>query len=239
MNVNMGSSLSTLRLSKGLSQEELAAEVGVSRQAVSNWERSESVPDTENLLRLADFYGITLDELTARTSSRGETQHARHGERGDDRWRNLSAFLACLIISAVYYALVAQPLVMSIMDDITEMFGLVLSPTLAVAWLVAEILFVAVPFVVTAVVPLRMPRWIWAAPLVAFVTPALLAFGAGVIGGSAAGLEYSGIGGALSPSVAIKADVVALILGCSFLITRQSLRRGAVHPTGSQPDNAV
>ena len=51
------------RKDSGLSQEELAEKIGVSRQAVSKWERSEASPDTDNLIRLAELYGISLDEL--------------------------------------------------------------------------------------------------------------------------------------------------------------------------------
>ena len=47
----------------GLSQEALAEKLGVSRQAVSKWERSESSPDTDNLIALAKLYGVSLDEL--------------------------------------------------------------------------------------------------------------------------------------------------------------------------------
>lgn len=47
----------------GLSQEALAAQLGVSRQAVNKWERSESSPDTDNLIALAALYGVSLDEL--------------------------------------------------------------------------------------------------------------------------------------------------------------------------------
>lgn len=44
-------------------QEELAEQLGVSRQAVSKWERSESSPDTDNLIALARLYGVSIDEL--------------------------------------------------------------------------------------------------------------------------------------------------------------------------------
>jgi transcriptional regulator with XRE-family HTH domain len=47
----------------GISQEELAERIGVSRQAVSKWERAESSPDTDNLIELAKVYGVSLDEL--------------------------------------------------------------------------------------------------------------------------------------------------------------------------------
>ncbi len=52
-----------LRRAYGLSQEELAEKLGVSRQAVSKWERGESSPDTDNLIALAKLYRVSLDEL--------------------------------------------------------------------------------------------------------------------------------------------------------------------------------
>lgn len=51
------------RKKSGLSQEELAARLGISRQSVSKWERGEASPDTENLIRLARIYGVSLDDL--------------------------------------------------------------------------------------------------------------------------------------------------------------------------------
>ena len=59
----LGIRLYELRKMKGLSQEELAEKLFVSRQAVSKWERDEAYPDTDNLIALADLYGISLDEL--------------------------------------------------------------------------------------------------------------------------------------------------------------------------------
>lgn len=63
MNVKVANRLIELRRRKGLSQEELADILGVSRQAVSKWERTEASPDTDNLIALAKFYNISLDEL--------------------------------------------------------------------------------------------------------------------------------------------------------------------------------
>ena len=57
------SRLAALRKAHGLSQESLAEQIGVSRQAVSKWERAESSPDTDNLTALAALYGMTLDAL--------------------------------------------------------------------------------------------------------------------------------------------------------------------------------
>ncbi|MEC4183630.1 helix-turn-helix transcriptional regulator [Adlercreutzia sp. R21] len=63
MNVEIAQRLAELRRERGFSQESLAEQLGLSRQAVSKWERAESAPDMGNLIALADLYGVTLDEL--------------------------------------------------------------------------------------------------------------------------------------------------------------------------------
>lgn len=63
MDLAMAQRLVDRRKAASLSQEALAAQLGVSRQAVSKWERSESSPDTDNLIALAALYGVSLDEL--------------------------------------------------------------------------------------------------------------------------------------------------------------------------------
>ena len=63
MNIETANRLYQYRKKNNLSQEELAAKIGVSRQAVSKWERAEASPDTDNLILLAKLYGVTLDDL--------------------------------------------------------------------------------------------------------------------------------------------------------------------------------
>lgn len=63
MNLIMAERFAQLRKKAGLSQEELAEKLGISRQAVSKWERAESSPDTDNLIALSKLYGLSLDEL--------------------------------------------------------------------------------------------------------------------------------------------------------------------------------
>ena len=63
MEIQIAERLQRLRTKRGLSQEELAGKLGVSRQAVSKWERGESSPDTDNLLALAKVYDLTIDEM--------------------------------------------------------------------------------------------------------------------------------------------------------------------------------
>jgi transcriptional regulator with XRE-family HTH domain len=63
MNIEIANRLVELRKKSGLSQEELAAKLGLSRQAVSKWERAEASPDTDNLICLAKLYNVSLDDL--------------------------------------------------------------------------------------------------------------------------------------------------------------------------------
>ena len=59
----LGDKLYRLRKDKGISQEELAYKLNISRQAISKWERGEALPDTDNLISLAKLYEVSLDEL--------------------------------------------------------------------------------------------------------------------------------------------------------------------------------
>lgn len=52
-----------LRKKSGMSQEELAEKMNVSRQSVSKWEGAQSVPDLEKILQLGDLFGVTTDYL--------------------------------------------------------------------------------------------------------------------------------------------------------------------------------
>lgn len=69
MTIETANRLVQLRKDHGLSQEELAERLGVSRQAVSKWERAESSPDTDNLIALASLYHVSLDELIRGTGA--------------------------------------------------------------------------------------------------------------------------------------------------------------------------
>lgn len=63
MDLATANRLQQLRKMNGYSQDVLAEKLGISRQAISKWERAESSPDTDNLIALAEIYGMTLDEL--------------------------------------------------------------------------------------------------------------------------------------------------------------------------------
>lgn len=61
--MNIADRIQTLRKSRGISQEELADKIGVSRQAVSKWESEQSSPDLEKIILLSDYFDVTTDYL--------------------------------------------------------------------------------------------------------------------------------------------------------------------------------
>lgn len=64
--MNLGSMLQELRKNKNITQEQVARELGVSVAAVSKWETNNSLPDILTLINLADYFEISLDEMTGR-----------------------------------------------------------------------------------------------------------------------------------------------------------------------------
>ena len=61
--MDFGDKLKQYRLKEGLSQEQLAEKIGVSRQAITKWETKRGLPDVENMIILAELFNLTLDEL--------------------------------------------------------------------------------------------------------------------------------------------------------------------------------
>lgn len=87
--------ITQLRKQKKLSQEELAATLQVSRQAVSKWENGVSNPDTENLIRLAEIFEVDVNVLIGCEGNQKSTQE----EKVPDQ-RKLVRFLSVLLAVA-------------------------------------------------------------------------------------------------------------------------------------------
>lgn len=62
----LAQNLKYLREQKGLSQKDFSADMGLSRATVGNWETGERKPDIEMIIRLAEYFGVTLDDLVLR-----------------------------------------------------------------------------------------------------------------------------------------------------------------------------
>lgn len=115
--MNFNDRLTDLRKRKGLSQEQLGYELGVSRQTVSNWELGQSYPDFQRLVLLSDYYKMSLDELVrgvdvgdVRALNESEKQISSiysDVERGKEAaLRALRALLVVVCVVLVLFALV-------------------------------------------------------------------------------------------------------------------------------------
>ena len=81
--MNIGNQISALRKTKNVTQEALAAELGVTAAAVSKWEKGYTLPDILMLCALADFFEVTTDELLGRNAVQKQAIIvARTGELG-------------------------------------------------------------------------------------------------------------------------------------------------------------
>ena len=63
LNMIIGNNIKRIRQNKGVTQEQLGDSIGVSGQAVSKWENGSALPDIQVLPKLADYFGISIDEL--------------------------------------------------------------------------------------------------------------------------------------------------------------------------------
>ena len=71
--MNVPERIQELRKSKGISQEELANELGISRQAVSKWESGQSSPELDNIVALSEYFGVSADHILKGTPQPAET----------------------------------------------------------------------------------------------------------------------------------------------------------------------
>ena len=87
-----------LRKKSNLSQEQLAEQLGVSRQAVSKWESGKAVPESETLISISEYFGVTLDYLMKENYSQSElvtdegATQTNHG-----REKRILGLVTCLI----------------------------------------------------------------------------------------------------------------------------------------------
>lgn len=72
--MNFSEKLKEIRKNEGLSQEQLAAKIGVSRQAITKWETGKGLPDVENMVIIAEIFKTTLDDLLRDSAAASQKQ---------------------------------------------------------------------------------------------------------------------------------------------------------------------
>ncbi|MDE7361595.1 MAG: helix-turn-helix domain-containing protein [Oscillospiraceae bacterium] len=115
--MEIGSRLKNARNEHGLTQEQVAEELGVSRQSISNWENNRSYPDIISVIRMSDLYSVSLDELLKEDKKMirhlAETTDAVAKDRRFVKWLLLGVYAAIWVLFITFFWLVDS-------DDLPE-----------------------------------------------------------------------------------------------------------------------
>ncbi len=111
--MNLGERLLALRKAKGLSQEEVAEKLNVTRQTVSKWETDGSTPDFDKIVPLCNLYGITADELL--TGAKSESKKEYDMKDNDNRLKKtkgivLGIFMFFIAVAWIIVSILALKL---------------------------------------------------------------------------------------------------------------------------------
>lgn len=184
MDEQIAERLQKLRKEHGYSQEQLADELGVSRQAVSKWERGEASPDTDNLIALARLYNISVDNLLFENSAEevqkitpaevesGSEENEQAKVKSKRRYRDIVGVVsgATVFVCCIVYFLLGG------LSDLWHpawivFFAIPVTPTLAEAIIKKDANIFCFPVLVTAVYLLLGCQWgLWHPWWVVFFT---------------------------------------------------------------------
>lgn len=100
--MSLGETIRECRKKTGLSQEQLAEKLNVSRQAITKWETDKGIPDVANLIAISDEFGLSLDELI-----QGNTTVKRKiiADSSAKKWHLLViVYLLAIVVYIAYFA---------------------------------------------------------------------------------------------------------------------------------------
>lgn len=99
--MNIGQRIYKIRQQKNITQEQLAKDLAVSRQAVSKWESGKAIPDIENLMYISSLYDVSLDELI-----KGDDKVSQKivADASAKKWHKLSIlFFITLLVYIIWF----------------------------------------------------------------------------------------------------------------------------------------
>lgn len=131
--MEIGKKLKAARQGSGLTQEQVAERLYVSRQTISNWENEKSYPDIVSVVRLSDLYSISLDDLL-----KGDAKMLEHlGESTDIVKSNQKLVLAVIANIAVFLACLLTAALLP--DSVLAIACIFCLAVVSVAWLLYQI----------------------------------------------------------------------------------------------------
>ena len=98
--MEIGKKLKKARVQSGLTQENVAEKINVSRQAISNWENEKSYPDIISVIELSNLYSISLDDLL-----KGDEKMIEHLEESTNVVKSNQKMIWAIIVNIIVVAL--------------------------------------------------------------------------------------------------------------------------------------
>lgn len=96
--MTLGEKITDLRKKRGLSQEDLAITLGVSRQAVSKWELGDTMPDTDKIIALADYFDVMTDWLLRDIQPHQDNANGADAHMSSSQARAGAPLLLCMTL---------------------------------------------------------------------------------------------------------------------------------------------
>ena len=96
--MSLGKRLTQLRKAKGLSQEQLAEKLDLTRQTISKWELNQSTPDLDYLVRLSDYFEVTTDYLIKGERETDATNNSSQNEENTATPQRTAPFKRCFCL---------------------------------------------------------------------------------------------------------------------------------------------
>lgn len=116
--MNFGEQIRNIRINNKMTQEEFSEKLGVSRQAVSNWENNRNLPDIEILINIAKLFHISLDELILGGNSNMSEKLIRDGkENKRSKYNLISVSIGALLLIIGLVLIVIKALSVEYIDD--------------------------------------------------------------------------------------------------------------------------
>ncbi len=123
-NINFSEKLFELRKVKGLSQEELAEKVDVSRQTVSKWEMGQSTPEMEKLIALSELFDISIDELVGKEKDSNELNNSVIDNKIKVKTKKSIVFKIIMILFVIYLiSIVYKFSILTVWNNIGQSFN--------------------------------------------------------------------------------------------------------------------
>ena len=124
--MKFGEKLTKLRKENALSQEELAEKLNVTRQTISKWELDQTVPDTENMKKIAEVFGTTVGDLLDENTDPIKENEKSYNMNGERKGSSLIILLlvAIVILSTIgIVGIIANRIIgMKLVSSITKGF---------------------------------------------------------------------------------------------------------------------